>query len=80
MVTERHHSPEHKALWVISQIGTEAVRQPALGDSGLTDLLTLTWKEKRKVNSTLLFHSPVFLFHLSHAALKVSHAYMRDKD
>lgn len=59
MVTERHHSPEHRALWVISQIGTEAVRQAALGDSGLADLLALT----QKVNRVLLFHS--FSFTLS---------------
>lgn len=57
MVTERHHSPEHRALWVISQIGTEVVRQAALGDSGLTDLLALTRKERSKVNRALLFHS-----------------------
>lgn len=57
MVTERHHSPEQRALWVISQIGTETVRQAALGVSGLTDLLPLTWKSREKVNSALLFHS-----------------------
>lgn len=68
MVTEKHHSPEHRALWVISQIGTEAVRQAALGDSGLTDLLALT----RKVNRALLFHSFSFSSFLSFSPLSCS--------